>query len=179
MVSSFASTCKPVDTTLGQKAGRRFGRTTQIAVGVGMGILTHAQSVETGGLEELVLVSEGRGGGPRGDVKFVENIAHVPVDCLFAQGQLLGDGLVGLAGGDQAKHLQLPLRQSAGAAARHVCGERGDTGQVRHRAKLREAIEGREDDTLKLMADLLDVVDDLARKVGKLRDDRDKGKWDE
>ncbi len=61
--------------------------------------------------DELVLVRVGRGGRARRNIQLGENVAHVPVDGLLAQGQLGGDRLVRLAGGDEAQHLQLARRQ--------------------------------------------------------------------
>ena len=60
------------------------------------------------------------------------------IDGLLAQEQLAGDRLVGLAGGDQAQHLQLTTRQAMrarGASGASGASQRIDSRHVRHRAK--------------------------------------------
>ena len=81
--------------------------------------------------EQLVVVGVGGGGGPRRNVELVEDVAHVPVDRPLAQEQLGRDGLVGLAGGDQAKHLKLARREPMWCDRRCALAERVEPSKVR------------------------------------------------
>src|SRR5262245_29552144 len=119
------SWCPPFESNLGGRGPRNFGRITHFARAARVGNSTHAAPSH-----EVVLVREGRGGGPRGDVRLVENVADVPVDGLLAEEQLLRDRLVGLAGGDQAQDLKLAGGEPARGARR-----RGLVGVVRRRAQ--------------------------------------------
>jgi hypothetical protein len=61
-----------------------------------------------------VLEGEGRRGRPRGDIELGEDVLQVPGDGVLTDDQHGGDFTVGLAGGDQAKHLGLAHGQPAG-----------------------------------------------------------------
>jgi hypothetical protein len=54
-----------------------------------------------------------------------------------------GDLPVALAGGDQAQHLELPLRQPMGSAGSGVATKRVEPGEVRRRSQLLEHAAGR------------------------------------
>ena len=98
------------------------------------------------GQTSLCCVGEGRGRGARGDVELGEDIAHVPVDRLLAQGQLAGDGLVRLAGGDQAQDLQARAVSAHASADRTgLLRQRVDPGEIRRGAELLEHGPGRID----------------------------------
>src|SRR6187431_680188 len=61
---------------------------------------------------EAVLIRPGRRRGARGHVQLDEDVAHMPIDRLLAQEKRVGDGLVGLAGGDEQEHLVFPRAQA-------------------------------------------------------------------
>src|ERR671917_525542 len=105
---------------------RRIEGTTQLLPHGSVGSSTH---LECSG--ELVLVRVSRSRSARGHTQFRENVAYVPVHRPPAEDQLGGDGLVGLAGGDQAQHLQLTRRQPMSVGGRRTVDERVDSGEIR------------------------------------------------
>src|SRR4051812_39987407 len=86
------------------------------------------------GSDEIVLVGVSGRRGARGDVELDEDIADVAVDGLLAEHEFAGDRLVGLAGGDEAQHLQLARRQSVRRRRRGV-GMRSEKREVRRRSE--------------------------------------------
>src|SRR4051794_32314686 len=55
---------------------------------------------------------------PVADLKLLQDVGHVMLDCLLGQGELLADLLVALALGDALQNLALPLGQLGHRAAR-------------------------------------------------------------
>jgi len=60
------------------------------------------------------LEREGSGGSSRGDADLGEDVRQVPRDRLVAEDERGGDLLVGVAGGDEAQHLDLTGGKAAG-----------------------------------------------------------------
>ena len=121
-----------VQARLRRKGGRRFGRTTQSAPITAWVISPMPGTLRLGGARRPK-----RWRRRESDVKLVENIADVPVHCLSAEKQFVGDFLVGFTGSDQAEDLQLAGRETAGFLRPHV--KQGiDTRNVRRGSKLLE-----------------------------------------
>src|SRR4051794_19227917 len=72
-----------------------------------------------GVLASISPIHRARNLDPRGDVELAEQVAHVRFDGLDAEEQLGGDLGVGVATGDEARHVQLALRERLDTAA--VC----------------------------------------------------------
>src|SRR5688572_26014851 len=121
--------------TIGAIAGLRIGRIPQCP---DAGAWVELPTYRSDGSEQLVLVAVGGGRGARGHVELGEDVADVPVHRLLAQRELCGDGLVGLARGDQAEHLQLARRESVRTVWGISPGKRIDARDVRRGAEPRE-----------------------------------------
>ena len=86
----------------------------------------------------MMLVGVGGRGGARRDAELVEDVAEMAIDRLLAELQLLRDRLVGLAGGDEAEHLDLAPREVAGLFRTRPALEIGEAGQIGGSAQLVE-----------------------------------------
>ena len=74
-----------------------------------MGISAYA-----GGSEEVVLKRPGGRARTVRHAELVEDVAHVPGNGLFADEEFVGDGVIGLAGGEQAENLRFSFAEWAG-----------------------------------------------------------------
>ena len=61
--------------------------------------------------DEFVLERPGGRARAVRHAKFVEDVAHMPGDSLFADEELVGDGAVRLAGREQPKNLRLAFAE--------------------------------------------------------------------
>src|SRR5688572_5224253 len=106
-----------------------------------MGGSTHRP--KAGRSDEAVLVGEGWCRRPRGHAYLAEDIADMTFHRPLAHEQLARDDLVGLAGREQAQHLELPFRKTVRERWRRRCTARGaraglGQGEVALRSELLE-----------------------------------------
>src|SRR5580765_1922650 len=92
-------------------------------------------------LHEAMLEGVRGCGRPARQVELDEDVAQVASDGLLADGERVGDALVRLAGGHEAKHLDFPRRQDAAGGFVHeltsepfCCGKVGRSRQRLERA---------------------------------------------
>ena len=71
-----------------------------------MGISAYA-----GGSEEVVLKRPGGRARTVRHAELVEDIAHVPGNGPFTDEELVGNGVIGLAGGEKAENLRFPFAE--------------------------------------------------------------------
>ena len=92
----------------------------------------------------MVPIGPGGRSRARGDVQLAEDIADVAIDGLLAEEELAGNGLIGLAGRNEAEHLELSRAQpvrvkwGSGSRGRRRRGHRIGRAHVGCRAKLVE-----------------------------------------
>ena len=68
-------------------------------------------SAYPGGSDEVMLKRPGGRARTVRHAELVEDVAHVPGNGLFADEKLVGDGVIGLAGGKQTEDLRLSFAE--------------------------------------------------------------------